>query len=81
METHFFKISFVCVPFDEIVELNFLGLCQLVKLAATSPYFTIGERRIIVLTKKKPSCNPNPPDVGVISMIVSHPQSEHFSFI
>jgi hypothetical protein len=52
METHFFKISFVCVPFDEIVELNFLGLCQLVKLAATSPYFTIGERRIIVLIKK-----------------------------
>jgi hypothetical protein len=29
---------------------------------------------------KTPPCNPNPTDVGVISMIVSHPQSEHLSF-
>jgi hypothetical protein len=51
MEAHYFKISFICVAFDEIVELNFLGLCQLVKLAATSSYFSIGEGRFIVLTK------------------------------
>jgi len=29
---------------------------------------------------KEPPCNPNPPDVGVISIIVSHPQSEHLPF-
>ena len=28
---------------------------------------------------KKTDLNPNPSDVGVISMIVSHPQSEHLS--
>ena len=27
---------------------------------------------------KKPPCNPNPTDVGVISIISSQPQSEHF---
>jgi len=29
---------------------------------------------------KTPPIIPNPTDVGVTSMIVSHPQSEHFSF-
>jgi len=29
---------------------------------------------------KAPPCNPNPCDVGVISIIVSHPQSEHLFF-
>lgn len=28
---------------------------------------------------KTPPCNPNPPDVGVISMFDSRPHSEHFS--
>ena len=51
MGTHYFKISFICVVFEERIELNFLDLCQLVKLAATLPYFSMGERRFIVLTK------------------------------
>jgi len=29
---------------------------------------------------KTPPSNPKPPDVVIISMIISHPQSEHFSF-
>jgi hypothetical protein len=29
---------------------------------------------------RAPPFNPNPPDVGVISIIVSHPQSEHLPF-
>jgi hypothetical protein len=29
---------------------------------------------------KAPSCNPYPADVGIISMIISLPQSEHLSF-
>jgi hypothetical protein len=29
---------------------------------------------------KAPPCNPNPPDAGVISIIVSRPQSEHLHF-
>ena len=34
----------------------------------------------VELLNKTPPSIPNPADVGVISMFISHPQSEHFSF-